>query len=108
MSLVAVSKTKPIEAIQEAYKCGQRKFGENYVDEIIEKAPLLPSDIEWHFIGHLQTNKCSKLLKIPNLSIIESVDSHKLAGKINKVCASIPRTIKVLIEVNISGEKSKE
>ena len=106
VNLIAVSKTKPIEAILEAYKCGQRMFGENYVEEIVQKYPLLPKDVQWHFIGHLQSNKVKKLVAIPNLHIIESVDSYKLAHKINKECSAISKTLRILIEVNISNEKS--
>ena len=83
--LLAVSKTKSVEDLQAAYEAGQRHFGENYVDEIAEKAGQLPNDISWHFIGHLQSNKIKKLLtSVPNLAMIETVDTVKLAGKLNK------------------------
>eukprot|EP01016_Furgasonia_blochmanni_P001916 TRINITY_DN1075_c0_g1_i15.p1 TRINITY_DN1075_c0_g1~~TRINITY_DN1075_c0_g1_i15.p1 ORF type:complete len:124 (+),score=14.78 TRINITY_DN1075_c0_g1_i15:65-436(+) len=75
--LVAVSKTKPVELIKEAYDCGVRDFGENYVDELLEKYDKLPNDIRWHFIGHLQSNKCKQILTPPNLTFIETVDSIK-------------------------------
>ena len=84
---MAVSKTKPIEAIQQAYEAGCRVFGENYVDEFCEKSSKLADlkDIEWHFIGHLQTNKVKKLLtNSHNLFMIESVDSIKLADELQK------------------------
>eukprot|EP00201_Polytomella_parva_P000217 CAMPEP_0175038698 /NCGR_PEP_ID=MMETSP0052_2-20121109/21_1 /TAXON_ID=51329 ORGANISM="Polytomella parva, Strain SAG 63-3" /NCGR_SAMPLE_ID=MMETSP0052_2 /ASSEMBLY_ACC=CAM_ASM_000194 /LENGTH=277 /DNA_ID=CAMNT_0016300165 /DNA_START=71 /DNA_END=904 /DNA_ORIENTATION=+ len=84
--LVAVSKTKPVEAIMEAYNAGQRVFGENYVQEIVEKAPKLPLDINWHFIGHMQSNKVRSVIEaVPNLSMIETIDSIKLADRINRM-----------------------
>ncbi|KAL3636975.1 hypothetical protein CASFOL_019274 [Castilleja foliolosa] len=77
--LVAVSKTKPISLIEQVYEAGHRCFGENYVQEIIEKAPQLPSDIEWHFVGHLQSNKVKSLLAaVPNLAMVEGVDNEKV------------------------------
>ena len=76
VNLIAVSKTKPVEAILEAYNAGQRDFGENYVEELVEKAPQLPTDIRWHFIGHLQSNKIPKLMGSP-LFAIQTVDSEK-------------------------------
>jgi uncharacterized pyridoxal phosphate-containing UPF0001 family protein len=76
---VAVSKTKPPEAVLEAYAAGQRAFGENYVQELLDKAPKLPADIAWHFIGHLQSNKVKALVEgVPNLSMVETVDSAKV------------------------------
>jgi pyridoxal phosphate enzyme (YggS family) len=109
--LVAVSKTKSVEDILEAYRWGQRHFGENYVQELCEKAPMLPRDIQWHFIGHLQTNKVKQLLHGTgdSLAFIESVDSAKLASKINAVVEGIERTrpLQVMIQVNSSGELSK-
>src|SRR5256885_1112245 len=82
--LVAVSKTKPNSLILQAYQAGQRHFGENYVRELIDKSPQLPSDINWHFIGHLQSNKAKTLVKnLNNLYIVESVDSIKLATELN-------------------------
>eukprot|EP00879_Flechtneria_rotunda_P007633 GHRR01008005.1.p1 GENE.GHRR01008005.1~~GHRR01008005.1.p1 ORF type:complete len:170 (+),score=54.94 GHRR01008005.1:317-826(+) len=79
--LVAVSKTKPVAAVQEAYDAGQRAFGENYVQELLDKAPLLPADISWHFIGHLQSNKVKALLEgVPNLAMVETVDSAKVGS----------------------------
>jgi PLP dependent protein len=76
VTLVAVSKTKPVEALMEAYEAGQKDFGENYVEEIVEKAPLMPKDVRWHFIGHLQSNKIPKLMSV-NLFSIHTVDSIK-------------------------------
>lgn len=91
--LVAVSKTKPASDIQCLYDQGFRCFGENYVQELLDKAIVLPRDISWHFIGHLQSSKASKLVKeIPNLSMIETVDSERLATKLNSACSSALRT----------------
>ena len=107
--MVAVSKTKPVEDLQAAYEAGQRHFGENYVDEFVEKAGQLPSDIHWHFIGHLQSNKIKKLITVPNLVLFETVDSEKLAGKLNKELTKLGRTspLSVLVQVNTSGETTK-
>eukprot|EP00878_Enallax_costatus_P009568 GHUV01009998.1.p1 GENE.GHUV01009998.1~~GHUV01009998.1.p1 ORF type:complete len:254 (+),score=36.61 GHUV01009998.1:213-974(+) len=108
--LVAVSKTKPVEAVQEAYDAGHRVFGENYVQELLDKAPLLPSDIKWHFIGHLQSNKVKSLLEgVPDLSMVETVDSVKLADRINRIASGLSRSDKlsVLLQVNTSGEETK-
>ena len=86
--LVAVSKTKPVELLQAAYDCGQRKFGENYAQELLEKAPQMPPDTRWHFIGHLQSNKAQKLVEaVPNLEVVETVDSLKLAKKLDAGCS---------------------
>ena len=89
--LVAVSKTIPTELILEVYNAGQRLFGENRAQELISKQPLLPSDIEWHFIGHLQTNKIKYI--VPFVSMIESVDRLKLLLEINKEAIKYNRTI---------------
>jgi PLP dependent protein len=107
--LVAVSKTKPISAIQEAYDAGHRRFGENYAQELLEKAPALPRDIEWHFIGHLQSNKAKALLEgVPNLAMVETVDSEKLAKKLDTAAGAMNRPpLPVLVQVNTSGEESK-
>ena len=82
ITLVAVSKTKSVETIKEFYELGQRDFGENYVQELVEKSALLPSDIRWHFIGHLQRNKVKYI--IPFVQLIQTVDSLKLLKEINK------------------------
>ncbi|KAF8410762.1 hypothetical protein HHK36_003299 [Tetracentron sinense] len=107
--VVAVSKTKPISLIRQVYDAGHRCFGENYVQEIIDKAPQLPEDIEWHFLGHLQSNKVKSLLAaVPNLAMVESVDNEKIANHLDRVVASIGRNpLKVLVQVNTSGEESK-
>jgi len=107
--LVAVSKTKPAELIQQAYDVGHRDFGENYVQELCEKAPALPADIRWHFIGHLQSNKVAALVKsVPNLAFVETVDSERLARKLNGAVEAQGRPpLNVLVQVNTSGEESK-
>jgi pyridoxal phosphate enzyme (YggS family) len=116
-----VSKTKPVEAILHAYNVPvhppQRHFGENYVQELLEKSasqdlnqdPASPDHVRWHFIGHLQSNKCKSIARIPNLALVESVDSVKLATELNKACESVGRSsrLPVLIQVNTSGESSK-
>eukprot|EP01138_Halocafeteria_seosinensis_P014018 gb/GECG01014315.1/.p1 GENE.gb/GECG01014315.1/~~gb/GECG01014315.1/.p1 ORF type:complete len:152 (+),score=18.30 gb/GECG01014315.1/:1-456(+) len=89
--IVAVSKTKPVELIQHVYDAGHRHFGENYVQELVDKAPELPNDIQWHFVGHLQSNKAKTIVKIPNLFMVESVDSQKLANKLNNAVESAGR-----------------
>ncbi|BFG27439.1 hypothetical protein CerSpe_137130 [Prunus speciosa] len=107
--VVAVSKTKPVSVLRQVYDAGHRCFGENYVQELIEKAPQLPEDIEWHFIGNLQSNKVKPLLTgVPNLAMVESVDDEKIANRLDTVVASIGRKpLKVLLQVNTSGEESK-
>jgi len=103
--LVAVSKYKSIETIHEAYSCGQKIFGENKVQELANKAIHLPTDIEWHFIGHLQTNKVKQLL--PHVSLIQSVDSFRLLQEINKEAAKIGKTICCLLQFHIAEEETK-
>lgn len=103
--LVAVSKFHPIQAIEEAYAAGQRIFGESKVQEMDEKHAALPSDIEWHFIGHLQTNKVKYI--VPYVSMIHAVDSYKLLVEINKQAAKCGRTIPCLLEIHIAQEDSK-
>ncbi|KAI5673007.1 hypothetical protein M9H77_13371 [Catharanthus roseus] len=107
--VVAVSKTKPVSLIRQVYDAGHRCFGENYVQEIVEKAPQLPEDIEWHFIGNLQSNKVKPLLTgVPNLSMVETIDDEKIANLLNRVVGTIGRKpLKVLVQVNTSGEESK-
>jgi pyridoxal phosphate enzyme (YggS family) len=103
--LVAVSKLKPASDIQELYNTGHRLFGENYVQELAEKQPLLPSDIEWHFIGHLQTNKVKYIA--PFVSMIHAVDSLRLLQEINKQAAKHNRIINCLLQVHIAEEETK-
>ena len=108
--LVAVSKTKPLPALAAAYAAGQRVFGENYVQELLDKAPQMPADVSWHFIGHLQTNKAKALVAgVPNLACVETVDSAKLADKLQQaaVAAGRAEALGVLVQVNTSGEESK-
>jgi pyridoxal phosphate enzyme (YggS family) len=105
VTLVAVSKTKPLEDIQELYTLGQRDFGENYVQELVEKARQLPGDIRWHFIGHLQSNKVK--LIAPFVQLIQSIDSLKLLEEVNKQAGKNNRVIDVLLQVHIAEEESK-
>ncbi|OSZ80057.1 YggS family pyridoxal phosphate enzyme [Chitinophagaceae bacterium IBVUCB2] len=105
VQLVAVSKTKPVEDILELYHLGQRDFGENYVQELVEKAEKLPKDIRWHFIGHLQTNKVK--LIAPFVQLIHGVDSLKLLKEINKQAAKSNRVIDCLLQVHIAQEETK-
>ncbi|KAK9456895.1 hypothetical protein V1511DRAFT_509579 [Dipodascopsis uninucleata] len=105
--LVAVSKLKPAEDILALYNHGHRHFGENYAQELIEKAAILPKDIEWHFIGTLQSNKCAALAEIPNLYAVETVDSIKRANKLNDSRNGEMSKLNVFIQVNTSGEENK-
>lgn len=105
VELVAVSKTKPVEAIQQLYDLGQRVFAENKVQEILSKAPLLPHDIQWHMIGHLQKNKIKAVL--PWVVMIQSVDSLSLLKAINDEAQKIEKTIHILLEVKIATEETK-
>jgi pyridoxal phosphate enzyme (YggS family) len=105
VTLIAVSKTKPISAIQEAYDAGQRHFGENKVQEMAEKQEQLPKDIFWHLIGHLQTNKVKYIA--PFVSLIHSVDSLKLLQEINKQAIKNARVIDCLLQFHIAKEETK-
>ena len=105
VTLIAVSKTKPVSMIQECYNAGIRDFGENKVQEILEKYDKLPSDIRWHMIGHLQRNKVKYI--IDKVSLIHSVDSLHLAEEINKQAAKHNLIMPVLIELNIANEDTK-
>lgn len=105
VSLVAVSKTKPIEDLKKAYEAGQRIFGENKVQELREKQPQLPNDIEWHMIGHMQTNKVKYIA--PFVSLIHGVESFKLLKEINKQALKNKRIIKVLLQFHIATESTK-
>ena len=105
VKLVAVSKTKPIELIQAAYAAGQRIFGENKAQEMAQKHEELPKDIEWHFIGHLQSNKIKYIA--PFVSLIHAVDSFKLLKKINQEAIKNNRIIPVLLQFHIAKEESK-
>jgi len=105
VTLVVVSKTKPVEDIQQAYDAGQRIFGENQVQELVEKYEALPKDIEWHLIGHLQTNKVKYIA--PFISMIHSVDSIKLLQEINKQAQKNKRVIDCLLQIYIADEETK-
>lgn len=105
VELVAVSKFHPVEKIKEVYDCGQKVFGENKVQELLTKVNELPSDIQWHLIGHLQTNKVKYIA--PFIDTIQSVDSEKLLLEINKEAARNNRKIKVLLQVKIAEEETK-
>ena len=103
--LIAVSKTNPIEKIKEAYDAGQRVFGEKRVQELVPKYEALPRDIEWHMIGHMQTNKVKYIA--PFIHMVHSVDSHSLLEEINKQGAKVKRTISCLLQIHIAKEESK-
>ncbi|RFM27998.1 YggS family pyridoxal phosphate-dependent enzyme [Deminuibacter soli] len=105
VTLVAVSKTKPAADIAALYALGQRDFGENYVQELTEKQPVLPADIRWHFIGHLQSNKVKYIA--PFVYMIHGVDSLKLLQEINKQAAKNQRTIACLLQVHVAQEETK-
>ena len=105
VTLIAVSKTKPVEMLQEIYDCGCRDFGENKVQEIMDKYDKLPNDIRWHMIGHLQTNKVKYI--VDKVYMIHSVDSIKLAKEISKEAVKKNVIVKVLLEVNVAKEETK-
>ena len=105
VELVAVSKTYPAQRIMEAYEAGQRIFGENRPQEMAQKYEELPKDIEWHLIGHLQTNKVKMV--VPFVAMIHSLDSVRLAEAIQKAAAAAGRTIDVLLEIHVADEESK-
>lgn len=105
VSLVAVSKTKPVELIKNAYDCGQRDFGENKVQELVNKFEILPKDIKWHMIGHLQRNKVKYIA--PFVYLIHSVDSVRLLNEINKQAEKNNKTISVLLQIDISDDNTK-
>ena len=104
-TLIAVSKTKPVEMIKDAYDLGIRDFGENKVQELLSKIDYLPKDIKWHMIGHLQTNKVKDI--VGKVYMIHSVDSIKLANEINKQAEKRNIVVKILLEINIANEESK-
>ena len=103
--LIAVSKTKPNQMLMEAYEAGQRDFGENYVQELVDKHQQLPTDIRWHFIGHLQSNKVKYI--VPFVHLIHGVDSVKLLTEINKQAAKLGKVVNCLLQVYIAKEESK-
>lgn len=103
--LVAVSKFHPNEALEEAYAAGQRIFGESHVQEMTQKYETLPKDIEWHFIGHLQTNKVKYMA--PYVAMIHAIDSYKLLAEVNKQAAKANRVIPCLLQIHIAQEETK-
>lgn len=106
VTLVAVSKFHPAEAIQEAYNAGQRNFGESRVQELAMKVPQLPDDINWHFIGHLQTNKVKQLLQL-RPALIESVDTERLLDVIDREAVKLGVTARVLMQLHVAREETK-
>lgn len=106
VTLVAVSKFHPAEAIQEAYNAGQRNFGESRVQELAVKVPQLPDDINWHFIGHLQTNKVKQLLQL-RPALIESVDTERLLDVIDREAVKLGVTARVLMQLHVAREETK-
>lgn len=105
VQLIAVSKIQTVTDIKKMYDLGQRDFGENYVQELVEKQPLLPPDIRWHFIGHLQSNKVKFIA--PFVHLVQSVDSFKLLTEINKQAKKINKTINCLLQIHIASEETK-
>lgn len=105
VTMVCVSKFQPIEAIQTAYDCGERDFGESRVQELLLKQQTLPSDIRWHFIGHLQTNKVKAI--VPFVHLIHSVDSWRLLEVINREAEKIQRQVNILLEIHVAKEETK-
>lgn len=105
VQLIAVSKTKPNQAIQELYNIGHRHFGENYVQELVQKQIDLPKDIQWHFIGHLQSNKVKYIA--PFVYCIHSIDSYKLLVEVNKQAAKQNRIIDCLLQIHVAQEETK-
>ncbi|HEY0356737.1 MAG TPA: YggS family pyridoxal phosphate-dependent enzyme [Flavisolibacter sp.] len=105
VTLVAVSKIQPVQKIMELYKLGHRDFGENYVQELVDKYEKLPKDIRWHFIGHLQRNKVKYIA--PFVHLVHGVDSYKLLEEINRQAAKAQRTIDCLLQVHIAKEETK-
>ena len=105
VTLITVSKTKPLSALQEAYAAGSRDFGENKVQELMDKRPAMPEDVRWHMIGHLQRNKVKYI--VGKVYLIHSVDSLKLAEEISREAVKKQTTVNILIEVNVACEESK-
>ncbi|MCM1243048.1 MAG: YggS family pyridoxal phosphate-dependent enzyme, partial [Roseburia sp.] len=105
VTLIAVSKTKPVAMLEEAYACGCRDFGENKVQELVEKWERMPKDIRWHMIGHLQRNKVKYI--VDKVYLIHSVDSLRLAEEISKEAVKKNVTVSILVEINVAGEETK-
>ena len=107
VELVAVSKFHPVEALREAYDAGQRLFGESRIQELLLKIPALPDDIQWHFIGHLQTNKVRKLVETGRIALIESIDSERLLDIVDRESVAAGVTSKVLLQAHVAMEETK-
>ena len=105
VTLIAVSKTKPLEDLREAYEAGARDFGENKVQELVDKIPQMPEDVRWHMIGHLQRNKVKYI--VDKVYMIHGVDSLRLGEEISKEAVKHGVTVRILIEVNVAGEDTK-
>ena len=105
VSLVAVSKFHPVERLMEAYHAGQRIFGENRPQELFAKVPLMPPDVQWHFIGHLQTNKLK--LVLPYVTMVQSIDSLHLLDAVNRWCLDNGRVVDILLELHLGAEQTK-
>mgnify|MGYP000728741282 FL=1 len=105
VTLVAVSKFHPVEALWEAYNAGQRVFGESRAQELSAKQKVLPEDIEWHFIGHLQSNKIKYM--IPYVAMIHGIDSYKLLAEVNKQAVKAGRTVNCLLQIHVAQEETK-
>ena len=105
VSLVAVSKFHPVDALMQAYNAGQRVFGESRAQELVQKASAMPSDVEWHFIGHLQTNKLKMV--VPLVKMIHSIDSEKLLIAVNEEATKVNKIVNVLLEVHVAQEETK-
>lgn len=105
VKLLAVSKFHPVESLREAYEAGQRLFGESRVQEMVEKQLRLPADIEWHFIGHLQTNKIKYL--IPFVSLIHGIDTYRLLAEVNKQAERAGRVVSCLLQLHVAREETK-
>lgn len=106
VSLTAVSKFHPVDALMEAYEAGQRVFGESRVQELVKKVPLMPADTQWHFIGHLQSNKVRQLVGLP-VALIESVDSERLLNLIDEESVRAGKVTRVLLQVHVAKEETK-
>lgn len=105
VSLIAVSKFHPVDALMQAYNAGQRVFGESRAQELVQKASAMPSDVEWHFIGHLQTNKLKMV--VPLVKMIHSIDSEKLLIAVNEEATKVNKIVNVLLEVHVAQEETK-
>ena len=105
VTLIAVSKTKPVDMLMDVYRAGARDFGENKVQELVDKIPQMPSDVRWHMIGHLQTNKIKYMA--PYVSMIHGIDSYKLLAEVNKQAIKAERVIRCLLQIHIAQEETK-